>query len=688
MKKVLLAWLLIFALVVTACSGATESTETTETETADTNTDVEQAEAEKKAAEEAAAQAQAELDAAKAAEEQAKADAEKAAAEKAEAERLLAEAKTADEKAAAEKILAETVAAEQAAAAALAKATAEQAAAQQAAAQKAAAQQVAAQKAAAQKAAAQKAATTNTTTNSGTTKQPEVKDSNFNPTGLPIVKTPIKLTVMYPRKPLHADFETMWFTKEIQRLTNIDLDFIAVEQAGWEERKKLAFATGDLPDIFLTGITAADEQTFGPQGLLTPLNDLMKKYAPNATNLFSQYESTRKSFTFPDGSIYVAPYFKGAMRDNIGNTTYFNKAWLNKLGLSEPKTLNDLYTVLKAFKEKDPNGNGKADEIPMSGSGSGTSNIINTGINILQAFGIVDPRHDVIGNKYTYVPLTNEYKEYITYMNRLYDEKLLDPEFFTHTADQLRAKVADQRVGMWLGIGPQTALSNNDYLNYGLLPLLTGGKNNKPVLRKQYEYFRLGTFAITNKAKHKEAAIRLLDLLYSDEGALLVRTGPEVGKWEGKGGYIKNKLDPSSFYAKKYPGLEGYTPSFSGYNSFFEFRHSVTIMDGPMFANEKWVAALVGADARNVFIENIGLVSEERVKALREPYPEVKFTRDEQRAIATYLDIDNYVTEMEAKFIMGRTPLSEWNDFINTLNKMGVQEMIKIRQGAYDRFNK
>jgi hypothetical protein len=75
MKKTLWVWLLIFALVVTACSSATETTEPKAEDSEVASDEVAQAEADKKAAEEAAAKAQAELDAAKAAEEQAKADA-------------------------------------------------------------------------------------------------------------------------------------------------------------------------------------------------------------------------------------------------------------------------------------------------------------------------------------------------------------------------------------------------------------------------------------------------------------------------------------------------------------------------------------------------------------------------------------------------------------------------------------
>ena len=75
--------------------------------------------------------------------------------------------------------------------------------------------------------------------------------------------------------------------------------------------------------------------------------------------------------TAPDGHIYSFPWIEelGAGKESIHSVNDFpwiNVEWLNKLGLKMPTTTEELKQVLIAFKTKDPNGNGKADEIPMS----------------------------------------------------------------------------------------------------------------------------------------------------------------------------------------------------------------------------------------------------------------------------------------------------------------------------------
>jgi putative aldouronate transport system substrate-binding protein len=514
--------------------------------------------------------------------------------------------------------------------------------------------------------------TSSNDSNNSTANQAVTESSNFNKTGLPIVKEPITVRVMYPRDPVHGDFEKMWFIKELAKKTNINLKIEAVESAGWEEKKSLAFATGDLPDIFLSGLTAKDENMYGPQKLLLPLNDLIDNYAPLTKELITKYPEVTKTFTFEDGSIYDLPAFVSAKRDLFGAPSYINKQWIQNLGLSMPKNLDELYTVLKAFKEKDPNQNGKQDEIPISGLFKG-----NTKMIILSAVGFADPRHDVKNGKYVYVPLEPAYKEYLSYMNKLFTEGILDKEYFTQTIEQLLAKESGMRMGLYADGSPQGNIKGEGYKEMTVPGPLTSSINQEKVWRKNPQYLRLGTFAITNKAKNPEALIRLLDFLYTDEGTLMGRTGPELGKWDGKGGYEWADFN----------GVKAFKVHYDGFNSYFNFRGSQTLLNVPIHITQDWFTYTTHGDERNKWYTDVTMNSG-RFEALRLPYPEVKFKPEEQEKIASFIDMDSYVDQMEAKFIMGETPLSQWDSYTATLKKMGSDEMSKIRQQAYDRWNK
>jgi len=70
-------------------------------------------------------------------------------------------------------------------------------------------------------------------------------------------------------------------------------------------------------------------------------------------------------------------------------------------------------------------------------------------------------------------------------------------------------------------------------------------------------------------------------------------------------------------------------------------------------------------------------------------YPNVFLTKEEQDKVnKIQTDLKTYVDQMEAKFIVGDTPLSKWDEYIATVQKIGVNELVAIYQTAFDRWNK
>jgi putative aldouronate transport system substrate-binding protein len=134
----------------------------------------------------------------------------------------------------------------------------------------------------------------------------------------------------------------------------------------------------------------------------------------------------KKISTFPDGKIYSLPA-RLPSRPKSGTQPLINKAWLDKLGLETPTNVKDLYDVLKAIKEQDPNGNGKQDENPVSNSG-------DIELNMHSIFGITDLRGNnmiIKDGKPVYYPTSEEYKEGFKWMHKLYAEGIIDMESFT-----------------------------------------------------------------------------------------------------------------------------------------------------------------------------------------------------------------------------------------------------------------
>lgn len=162
---------------------------------------------------------------------------------------------------------------------------------------------------------------------------------------------------------------------------------------------------------------------------------------PNIVQALKEDTNAKRSVTLPDRHIYALPF----LGDKDGFSPYpklwINQKWLTKLNLKMPETVDDLYAVLKAFKEKDPNGNGVADEIPLTASlvnGQGTAKHLDTRNTILNDFGFTD-LIDVENGKVRYAPVESGYQAYAEFMKRLYADGLLDKEAFTQTVQQRNA---------------------------------------------------------------------------------------------------------------------------------------------------------------------------------------------------------------------------------------------------------
>src|SRR5699024_2055251 len=68
-------------------------------------------------------------------------------------------------------------------------------------------------------------------------------------------------------------------------------------------------------------------------------------------------------------------------------------------------------------------------------------------------------------------------------------------------------------------------------------------------------------------------------------------------------------------------------------------------------------------------------------------WPPFTFTEDENRRLpALETDISKYVNEMQAEFITGEKPFSEWDEYVETLQQMNLEEYMEIQKAALDRF--
>lgn len=457
--------------------------------------------------------------------------------------------------------------------------------------------------------------------------------------------------------------------KIVEEKTGINLDWQIVQVEGKDQQFNLLMAAGDLPDIVSYyegkgGFTTIGR--FGEEGAFLPLEDLIAENAPNLKKMILDDPKVREAVTAQDGHIYVVPMM-AAIKAARG--WFLRYDWLDKLGLNVPTTTDELYTVLKAFKTQDPNGNGKADEIPLVFRRRGDDAFYNLGA-FVYAFdadmGFVDRN-----GKVAFGPAEPQYKEFLSYIHKLYSEGLIDQEVLTRQGNP-----RNDLMGMNVAGGLHDWFASTAGLNDSLSGKIEGfnlrhiappvGTADKPYTRIQMSKVRKdGEWSISSTNPDPVAAIKLFDFLYSREGQLLMNFGVEGKTYkmeDGKPVYtdlITNNPDGLSM-------------------------HESLVKNGM-----QWKVGMVqDIDYEAQFANAIAFAArkEYQDKYIIDEFPTLAFTADENETVVDkYGQIRAYVLENTAKFMVGARDLSETDQFVKELNDMGLKEVQDIYQAAYDR---
>ncbi|MCW5879401.1 MAG: extracellular solute-binding protein [Anaerolineae bacterium] len=231
--------------------------------------------------------------------------------------------------------------------------------------------------------------------------------------------------------------------KAMKDQLNIDPKMTWVTQSGEFDRLVLTRgAANDLPDVFLCSANLA--LNLGNQGLLadwTPYLQFMPTFVKER-----EVERLKPIGTY-DGKL-LALVTKSP--DPYKQSVAIRKDWLDKLGLQTPKTLDEFLAVMKAFTEKDPDGNGQKDTFGWSAATDTTGQLLRFE-PIFGAFGaLADPGLPwrIENNKLVFVPTTPERLEALKFINRMNQEGVVDPDWKTQKDSDFRNKWKSGKIGI------------------------------------------------------------------------------------------------------------------------------------------------------------------------------------------------------------------------------------------------
>lgn len=381
-------------------------------------------------------------------------------------------------------------------------------------------------------------------------------------------------------------------------------------------------AAGDYPDII--SVNRISMQEYAKKGLLLDLTPYMEKL--EQAKQFIGEDSLKKGTV--DGKIYALAKKPSFPFFNI----WIRKDWLEHLNLKVPTTLEEFLEVAKAFTENDPDGNNKKDTYGITGTGLAAFDPILTAFGV-GTFGTFYKKDGKLMNSF-YDP---EMKDALKFINELVNAGVVDPDLLTNTGTQHEQKAFQGKVGMiWHGFPRMTFPERvkeykavNPDAEWVQVPALKGPGG-------QYAGtwdvgIAPGMHAISKSVeKDPEKLQKIFDLLNyvaSPEGSTLVAHGEEVRHWNRENGKIVRTELRAKEHAFMYQLL--------GRNE-MEYLQSGYPAEAIDFA----------ANTPRIEVYN-GLLD------LPEGYNPA--------------DAERYMLEELMKFAYGKRPLSEYEDFLNTL---------------------
>lgn len=489
---------------------------------------------------------------------------------------------------------------------------------------------------------------------------------------------------------LVTDYEDNYFTKWIEETYGCNLEFNLLP-AGDEGRTKLdmmVMGEEDLGDIIMMdgGLGTAKTLSYADAGAILPLNEYIDK-------LDTQLEATGEQLgidfiaaaAMPDGTVYSYPGYFPEGNNITQYRAWINTTWLKNLGLDMPTTPDELYNVLKAFKEQDANGNGDPnDEIPMLGCVAWSS---YPQVYLLNGFVYYDrsPSLTLDDGKVNAAYVQEGYREGLRYINKLVEEGLMVKDSWTISNGQYKEYLATETptVGVHLYtnlayVGPTDENKNQ----YEWLPPLIGADGEQRSVNVYSSGSPTDTLYIPATAKDPEASFKLIDWLFSNEAFERARYGVE-------GVHYEKVTDAETLEALNLTDV-GYAIK-EGDNGWGEAN------------NMSWQANLGNNMGQMVQCQWNGdpnyyqykryVAVQEMLKMMPqegEYVPELVYTPEEQETYdELYNVIKTFYREYEERFILGDLDIDDdavWQSYLDTLyNEMNLNEYLELVQTAYDR---
>jgi putative aldouronate transport system substrate-binding protein len=319
---------------------------------------------------------------------------------------------------------------------------------------------------------------------------------------------------------------------ELKKRIPFDFTVELKSSVEYPQQCRTIIASGDYPDMMeFWSVSYPNElEQMSEDKVIIPVDDLLAKYGKNI--LANRSEPTSLWFRSPlDGKTYAIPCRQLEMATN--DCFVIRQDWLDKLGLKVPDSTADFYSVLKAFKDGDPDGNGKSDTVPFSGFEAST--VLRF---VTSEFGMVYGDWNVVDGKLVHYSVMPQFKGALAFVRKLYQEKLLDNELPVLNRENFFKKMYTNVIGAHYWYVDQLDKDTGSWIGtfYSLVPnaklSLMNYYPDKTGKRRGYSAKQPQELIIFAKSKFPAACVQYADYLMSEEGSNLAEFGIQGKHWD------------------------------------------------------------------------------------------------------------------------------------------------------------
>ena len=511
----------------------------------------------------------------------------------------------------------------------------------------------------------------------------------YNKEGYPICDEPITITVG-GRQGTTTDWQNTEMVKYIEEKLGIKLQCEPVANDAFDTQYALMLSTNTMPDMIIqASVDKGQINIDGEAGYWLDLSQYLD-IMPNFKAMLEKYPEWAAYQYAEDGAIYGLNRINPSKTNNANGQIYYNKALVEAVYPDPIETIDDFYEALKAVKAAYP------DKIPFSVTFDAAP-AYRADIILRNSFGIhfndnsymlvADDNGDVMLGD-----ITDNNREYLKWLNKLYDEGLLDENGFIYTSDEYTAKMDAGDFVFWAGtaLNYGTSTVSNNPADFGFIAALSSDMEPETTYIYGNGITTRARIFVSAETKYPEAICRLIDYLCTEEGAYLSNVGVEGVHFDlVDDGYGNMKVDGSKYadltnYPSEYEWVQKKVIISQGMALLYNY-HKMYLDNADAATVEK----MAKSEDPNVAFEALRMMAINKVdNKLTAPAP-LTYTAEETEERATMVtDLTNYLKTSKVSFIRGEIDVNDdkaWEEYVSKANEMGWNRLKDIEQAAWDR---